>query len=130
MFDRWSDRHCPTKAPAAGARPTTGQTRLFEHRLNCCVRPVNAGSEDDNKRLNLVKLYKDEAVLDLLRERLMGPEVFLATKEEANKLLNNISQRMDELRKDAELLNWTVSAGEDPPFSPMLSTFTPKDNLL
>ena len=46
------------------------------------------------------------------RERLMGPKVFLATKEEANELLNNISQRMDELRKDAELLNWTVSAGE------------------
>jgi hypothetical protein len=46
------------------------------------------------------------------RERLMGPEVFLATKEEANKLLNNIRQRMDELRKDAELLNRTVSAGE------------------
>ncbi|PLW21188.1 hypothetical protein PCANC_05443 [Puccinia coronata f. sp. avenae] len=26
------------------ACPTTGQTRLFEHRLNCRVRPVNAGS--------------------------------------------------------------------------------------
>jgi hypothetical protein len=30
----WSDSACPT----------TGQTRLFEHRSNCCVRPVNAGS--------------------------------------------------------------------------------------
>ncbi|PLW49822.1 hypothetical protein PCANC_01031 [Puccinia coronata f. sp. avenae] len=26
------------------ARPTTGRTRLFEHRSNCRVRPVNAGS--------------------------------------------------------------------------------------
>ncbi|PLW21090.1 hypothetical protein PCASD_21748 [Puccinia coronata f. sp. avenae] len=29
-----SDRHCPT----------TSRTRLFEHRSNCRVRPVNAGS--------------------------------------------------------------------------------------
>ncbi|PLW46854.1 hypothetical protein PCANC_06559 [Puccinia coronata f. sp. avenae] len=28
------------------ACPTTGQTRLFEHRSNCRVRPVNAGSAD------------------------------------------------------------------------------------
>ncbi|PLW34291.1 hypothetical protein PCANC_17682 [Puccinia coronata f. sp. avenae] len=26
------------------ARPTTGRTRLFEHRSNCRVQPVNAGS--------------------------------------------------------------------------------------
>ncbi|PLW47575.1 hypothetical protein PCASD_08179 [Puccinia coronata f. sp. avenae] len=30
----WSDSACPT----------TGRTRLFEHRSNCRVRPVNAGS--------------------------------------------------------------------------------------
>ncbi|PLW17651.1 hypothetical protein PCASD_15715 [Puccinia coronata f. sp. avenae] len=38
---------CPTSWVSLwsdSARPTTGQTRLFEHRLNCRVRPVNAGS--------------------------------------------------------------------------------------
>jgi hypothetical protein len=30
----WSDSACPT----------TGQTRLFKHRSNCRVQPVNAGS--------------------------------------------------------------------------------------
>jgi hypothetical protein len=38
------------------ARPTTSQTRLFEHRLNCRVRPVNAGSED--KRMEARRDYK------------------------------------------------------------------------
>ncbi|PLW04519.1 hypothetical protein PCANC_28801 [Puccinia coronata f. sp. avenae] len=41
---------CPTswlllRSDSDSARPTTGQTRLFEHRSNCRVRPVNAGSE-------------------------------------------------------------------------------------
>ncbi|PLW25730.1 hypothetical protein PCANC_25519 [Puccinia coronata f. sp. avenae] len=38
---------CPTSwllLRSDSARPTTGQTRLFEHRSNCRVRPVNAGS--------------------------------------------------------------------------------------
>ncbi|PLW40166.1 hypothetical protein PCANC_18257 [Puccinia coronata f. sp. avenae] len=38
---------CPTRRQVLrsdSACPTTGQTRLFEHRSNCRVRPVNAGS--------------------------------------------------------------------------------------
>ncbi|PLW44928.1 hypothetical protein PCASD_09123 [Puccinia coronata f. sp. avenae] len=38
---------CPTSwllLWSDSARPTTGRTRLFEHRSNCRVRPVNAGS--------------------------------------------------------------------------------------
>ncbi|PLW26793.1 hypothetical protein PCASD_25768 [Puccinia coronata f. sp. avenae] len=38
---------CPTSwllLQSDSARPTTGRTRLFEHRSNCRVRPVNAGS--------------------------------------------------------------------------------------
>ncbi|PLW29091.1 hypothetical protein PCASD_19744, partial [Puccinia coronata f. sp. avenae] len=38
---------CPTRRQVLrsdSACPTTSQTRLFEHRSNCCVRPVNAGS--------------------------------------------------------------------------------------
>ncbi|PLW28443.1 hypothetical protein PCASD_19127 [Puccinia coronata f. sp. avenae] len=39
---------CPTRRQVLrsdSACPTTGRTRLFEHRSNCRVRPVNAGSE-------------------------------------------------------------------------------------
>ncbi|PLW12687.1 hypothetical protein PCANC_14425 [Puccinia coronata f. sp. avenae] len=38
---------CPTRRQVLrsdSACPTTGRTRLFEHRSNCRVRPVNAGS--------------------------------------------------------------------------------------
>ncbi|PLW22834.1 hypothetical protein PCASD_14573 [Puccinia coronata f. sp. avenae] len=38
---------CPTRRQVLrsdSACPTTGRTRLFDHRSNCCVRPVNAGS--------------------------------------------------------------------------------------
>ncbi|PLW31069.1 hypothetical protein PCANC_25820 [Puccinia coronata f. sp. avenae] len=38
---------CPTRRQVLwsdSACPTTGQTRLFKHRSNCRVRPVNAGS--------------------------------------------------------------------------------------
>ncbi|PLW32014.1 hypothetical protein PCANC_20715 [Puccinia coronata f. sp. avenae] len=38
---------CPTRRQmlrSDSACPTTGRTRLFEHRSNCRVRPVNAGS--------------------------------------------------------------------------------------
>ncbi|PLW52016.1 hypothetical protein PCASD_02091 [Puccinia coronata f. sp. avenae] len=41
---------CPTRRQVLrsdSACPTTGRTRLFEHRLNCRVRPVNAGSVAD-----------------------------------------------------------------------------------
>ncbi|PLW07437.1 hypothetical protein PCANC_27288 [Puccinia coronata f. sp. avenae] len=68
--------------------------------------------EDNDIQLKLVKLYKDEAILDLLRNRLIGPEVFLATDDQANELLNNISQKLDQLKKDAELLNQTVLTAE------------------
>ncbi|PLW28837.1 hypothetical protein PCANC_18385 [Puccinia coronata f. sp. avenae] len=40
---------CPTRRQVLrsdSACPTTGRTRLFEHRSNCRVRPVNAGSAD------------------------------------------------------------------------------------
>ncbi|PLW30734.1 hypothetical protein PCASD_18430 [Puccinia coronata f. sp. avenae] len=39
---------CPTRRQVLrsdSACPTTGRTRLFKHRSNCRVRPVNAGSE-------------------------------------------------------------------------------------
>ncbi|PLW14976.1 hypothetical protein PCASD_18272 [Puccinia coronata f. sp. avenae] len=41
---------CPTRRQVLrsdSACPTTGRTRLFEHRSNCRVRPVNAGSVDE-----------------------------------------------------------------------------------
>ncbi|PLW27099.1 hypothetical protein PCANC_26334 [Puccinia coronata f. sp. avenae] len=39
----------------------------------------------------------------------MGPELFLATKEELNQLLDNISQKTNELKSEAELLHRTTS---------------------
>ncbi|PLW06294.1 hypothetical protein PCANC_27650, partial [Puccinia coronata f. sp. avenae] len=45
---------CPTSwllLRSDSARPTTGRTRLFEHRSNCRVQPVNAGSEENQKSL-------------------------------------------------------------------------------
>ncbi|PLW15051.1 hypothetical protein PCANC_13054 [Puccinia coronata f. sp. avenae] len=41
---------CPTRRQVLrsdSACPTTGRTRLFEHRSNCRVRPVNASSDPD-----------------------------------------------------------------------------------
>ncbi|PLW29183.1 hypothetical protein PCANC_25831 [Puccinia coronata f. sp. avenae] len=43
---------CPTRRQVLwsdSACLTTGRTRLFKHRLNCRVRPVNAGSEDETE---------------------------------------------------------------------------------
>jgi cell division septum initiation protein DivIVA len=42
----------------------------------------------------------------------MGPELFLATDDQVNELLDNISQKLDQLKKDAELLNQTVLTAE------------------
>ncbi|PLW36563.1 hypothetical protein PCANC_15494 [Puccinia coronata f. sp. avenae] len=67
--------------------------------------------EDNDRRLKLVKLYKDEAILELLRKRLTGPELFLATQEEVDQLLDNISQKAKELTSEAELLHRTVTGG-------------------
>ncbi|PLW55090.1 hypothetical protein PCANC_02573 [Puccinia coronata f. sp. avenae] len=43
---------CPTRRQVLrsdSACPTTSRTRLFEHRSNCRVRPVNAGSASVNQ---------------------------------------------------------------------------------
>ncbi|PLW44511.1 hypothetical protein PCANC_07076 [Puccinia coronata f. sp. avenae] len=48
---------CPTRRQmlrSDSACPTTGQTRLFEHRSNCRVRPVNAGSAAFSLVISLV----------------------------------------------------------------------------
>ncbi|PLW50273.1 hypothetical protein PCASD_01704 [Puccinia coronata f. sp. avenae] len=65
--------------------------------------------EDNDHRLKLVKLYKDKAILELLRKRLTGPELFLATPEEVDQLLDNISRKANELTSKAELLHRTVT---------------------
>ncbi|PLW28106.1 hypothetical protein PCASD_22494 [Puccinia coronata f. sp. avenae] len=68
---------CPTRRQVLrsdSACPTTGRTRLFEHRSNCRVRPVNAGSEESNKlteitllQTNLISKYST-AIIQLLEE--------------------------------------------------------------
>jgi cell division septum initiation protein DivIVA len=45
------------------------------------------------------------------RKRLTGPELFLATQEEVDQLLDNISQKAKELTSEAELLHRTVTGG-------------------
>ncbi|PLW34478.1 hypothetical protein PCANC_22725 [Puccinia coronata f. sp. avenae] len=51
---------CPTRRQVLrsdSACPTTGRTRLFEHRSNCRVRPVNAGSAGTNGFLTVFLLF-------------------------------------------------------------------------
>ncbi|WAQ84045.1 hypothetical protein PtA15_4A496 [Puccinia triticina] len=50
--------------------------------------------------MKLVLLYKKEAVLELLRNRLRGPEIFLATEEEVNNLLASILELSENLREE------------------------------
>ncbi|PLW32607.1 hypothetical protein PCASD_13066 [Puccinia coronata f. sp. avenae] len=51
---------CPTRRQVLrsdSACPTTGRTRLFEHRSNCRVRPVNAGSVTSHPPLSLTSSW-------------------------------------------------------------------------
>ncbi|WAQ85235.1 hypothetical protein PtA15_5A809 [Puccinia triticina] len=50
--------------------------------------------------MKLVLLYKKEAVLELLRNCLRGPEIFLATEEEVNDLLASILELSENLREE------------------------------
>ncbi|PLW28303.1 hypothetical protein PCANC_26540 [Puccinia coronata f. sp. avenae] len=58
--------------------------------------------EEDERRKKLVNLYKEEAVLDHLRNRLKGPELFLGTESEVKELLDRITERAKQLKCDAE----------------------------
>ncbi|PLW40804.1 hypothetical protein PCASD_07331 [Puccinia coronata f. sp. avenae] len=52
---------CPTRRQVLwsdSACPTTGRTRLFEHRSNCRVRPVNTGSAGEVYSAQLPDLFK------------------------------------------------------------------------
>ncbi|KAA1132381.1 hypothetical protein PGTUg99_004211 [Puccinia graminis f. sp. tritici] len=68
--------------------------------------------EENDRKLRLVKLYKDEEVLDLLRNRLMGPEVFLATEQQVSELLDTIAKKTETLKKEAEELYRSYSTAE------------------
>ncbi|WAR63976.1 hypothetical protein PtB15_16B135 [Puccinia triticina] len=61
--------------------------------------------EEDDRRQELVQLYKDEAALEHLRKRLQGPEIFLATEEELRVLLDQIVDKTEQLKRKAEALN-------------------------
>ncbi|PLW31901.1 hypothetical protein PCANC_22747 [Puccinia coronata f. sp. avenae] len=67
---------------------------------------------EENERLRLIQLYKDEAILELLRKRLAGPEVFLAAEDQLEDLLNNIARSTEELKKESEELHRTSSSCE------------------
>ncbi|PLW42398.1 hypothetical protein PCASD_06367 [Puccinia coronata f. sp. avenae] len=57
---------------------------------------------EDGLRRKLVDLYKQEAALSSLRERLRGPEIFLATQDEQDELLDTIAEKLKELRKQVD----------------------------
>ncbi|PLW44784.1 hypothetical protein PCASD_07140 [Puccinia coronata f. sp. avenae] len=61
--------------------------------------------EEDDWHQKLVNLYKEEAVLEYLRNRLSGPELFLATPGEARELLDFITEKTEQLKRDAKALN-------------------------
>ncbi|KAA1115642.1 hypothetical protein PGTUg99_018995 [Puccinia graminis f. sp. tritici] len=80
---------------------------------NQCQFQKDHTEDEHDRRTKLVKLYKEEGVLELLRNRLMGPEVFLATEDQVEELLNNISEKTKELKKLAEELHITNSTSQD-----------------
>ncbi|KAI7942221.1 hypothetical protein MJO28_012248 [Puccinia striiformis f. sp. tritici] len=51
-----------------------------------------------DRRTKLVKYYKQEVVVELLRKRLQGPEIFLSTEQELLDLLASITEHSEELR--------------------------------
>ncbi|PLW05375.1 hypothetical protein PCANC_27662 [Puccinia coronata f. sp. avenae] len=56
---------CPTRRQVLrsdSACPTTGRTRLFEHRSNCRVRPVNAGIDPNQPPARHPKVYPSPPV--------------------------------------------------------------------
>ncbi|PLW32411.1 hypothetical protein PCASD_17552 [Puccinia coronata f. sp. avenae] len=58
----------------------------------------------EERRAKLVTLYKQEAVVELLRQQLQGPEVFLATEQEVVDLLNAIANHSNDLTQQREEL--------------------------
>ncbi|PLW39434.1 hypothetical protein PCASD_07986 [Puccinia coronata f. sp. avenae] len=59
---------------------------------------------EQERRAKLVKLYKQEAALENLRIRLLGPEVFLADDDQLTKLLDNITEHTHKLREQLDEL--------------------------
>ncbi|EFP80000.2 uncharacterized protein PGTG_05225 [Puccinia graminis f. sp. tritici CRL 75-36-700-3] len=57
-----------------------------------------------DRQAKLVSMYKQEVVVELLRNRLQGPEIFLATEQEVIDLLSSISEHSEKLKKLREEL--------------------------
>ncbi|KAH9455406.1 hypothetical protein Pst134EA_022874 [Puccinia striiformis f. sp. tritici] len=57
-----------------------------------------------DRRTKLVKYYKQEVVVELLRKRLQGPEIFLSTEQELLDLLASITEHSEELRRQLDEL--------------------------
>ncbi|PLW33701.1 hypothetical protein PCASD_10315 [Puccinia coronata f. sp. avenae] len=69
----------------------------------CAFQKSHTEAEEE-RRAKLVTLYKQEAVVELLRQRLQGPEVFLATEQEVVDLLNAIANHSDDLTQQRKEL--------------------------
>ncbi|KAI9615405.1 hypothetical protein H4Q26_011343 [Puccinia striiformis f. sp. tritici PST-130] len=57
-----------------------------------------------NRRGKLVAFYKQEVVVELLRKRLQGPEIFLSTEQEVLDLLASITGHSEALRRQLDEL--------------------------
>ncbi|KAH9462420.1 hypothetical protein Pst134EB_006313 [Puccinia striiformis f. sp. tritici] len=59
---------------------------------------------EEERRSKLVSYYQQEVVVELLRKRLQGPEIFLATEQEVLDLLDSITQHSAKLRRQLDEL--------------------------
>ena len=81
--------------------PTNYTIEFFKEQWNAQRNfQTNHTEDEEERRMKLVLLYKKEAVLELLRNRLRGPEIFLATEEEVNNLLASILELSENLREE------------------------------
>ncbi|KAA1067628.1 hypothetical protein PGT21_011815 [Puccinia graminis f. sp. tritici] len=60
--------------------------------------------EEETRRAQLISFYKREATVELLRERLRSPEIYLEDPEEVRQLMDSILEQSDLLQQEAEEL--------------------------
>ncbi|KAA1077789.1 hypothetical protein PGT21_019911 [Puccinia graminis f. sp. tritici] len=75
----------------------------FQWQEQCAFQKQHTEVEQE-RRSKLVSLYKQEAVVELLRTRLRGPEIFLATEQQVLDLLASINEHSEQLRRQLDEL--------------------------
>ncbi|EFP79302.2 uncharacterized protein PGTG_05623 [Puccinia graminis f. sp. tritici CRL 75-36-700-3] len=75
----------------------------FQWQEQCAFQKQHTEVEQE-RQSKLVSLYKQEAVVELLRTRLRGPEIFLATEQQVLDLLASINEHSEQLRRQLDEL--------------------------